>query len=216
MKHPIAKAKINLGKMSREEIAALLEDVSDRARRRIGDTSQGDWFLREIARTQGFDGLPHVVTKQEMDEYLASGERELFRGLDSYGMKGRTGEDLAEQFRSGELYIGRGLSGHGIYAAYGTDKFDAEGYMGASLEGAMLRLTLKSNAKTISIDELDEMQSKDEMVNSHTQLRNLGFYATFKGYDAIDIGASQDRPQYMLILNRTAVRVQAKSITEVV
>lgn len=202
--------------MSREDIAALLEDISDRARRSMGDTSQGDWLLRELARAQGFDGLPQVINKQEMDKYVASGERELFRGLDSYGMKGKTGEDLAKQFRSSELYIGRGLSGHGIYVSYGKDKFDAEGYMGTGLEGAMLRLTLKPNAKTILIDELDQMQSKDEMVNSHTQLRNLGFYATFKGYDAIDIGASQDRPKYMLILNRTAVRVQDESITEVV
>lgn len=215
LNHPIARAKINLDQMSREEIATLLEDVSNRARRRIGDTSQGDWFLRELARTQGFDGLPHVITKQEMNMYVASGERELFRGLDSYGMKGKTGEDLAQKFRSGELYIGRGLSGHGIYAAYGKDKFDAEGYMGVGLEGAMLRLTLKSNATTISIDKLEEMQSTDKIVNSHTPLRNLGFYATFKGYDAIDIGASQDRPTYMIILNRTAVRVQNESITEV-
>lgn len=144
MKHPIARAKINPGKMSREEIAALLEDVSDRARRSIGDTSQGDWFLREIARTQGFDGLPHVVTKQEMDEYLASGEQELFRGLDSYGMKGSTGEDLAQQFRSGDMYVGTGLFGNGIYVAYGKNKFDAEGYMGIGAEGSMLRMTIKA------------------------------------------------------------------------
>lgn len=121
--------------MSRDEIAALLEDVSSRARQYIGDRSQGDWFLRELIRAQGFDGLPHIVTKQEMDEYIAAGERELFRGLDSYGMKGKTGEDLAEQFRSGDMYVGTGLFGNGIYVAYGKDKFDAEGYMGIEAKG---------------------------------------------------------------------------------
>ncbi len=95
MKHSIARAKINLDQMRSEDIAAYLSDIYDKARRRIGDTSQGDWFLRELARAQGFDGLPQVITKQEMDEYVASGERELFRGLDSYGIKGKTGEDLA-------------------------------------------------------------------------------------------------------------------------
>lgn len=198
--------------MSSEEVAALLEDVSDKARRRIGDTSQGNWFLRELVRAQGFDGLPHVITKQEMDEYVAAGERELFRGLDSYGMKGKTGEELAEQFRSGDLYTGLGLAGNGTYVAYGADKYDAEGYMGADAEGAMLRMSLKSEAKAISIQELKSIQEKDAIIQTHFELDELGRYATFKGYDVIDVGASRSAPNYMVILNRTAVRVQNMSI----
>lgn len=198
--------------MSREEIAALLEDTSVRARQRINNTSQGDCFLRGLIHAQGFDGLPHIVTKQEMNEYVAAGERELFRGLDSYGMRGKTGEELAEQFRSGDLYTGLGLSGNGTYVAYGADKYDAEGYMGADLEGAILRMTLKFEAKVISIQELKSIQEKDAIVQTHSELGELGRYATFKGYDVIDVGASRNAPKYMVILNRTAVRVQNKSI----
>lgn len=43
----------------------------------------------------------------------------------------------------------------------------------------------------------------------------LGCYATFKGYDGIDVGARKNEPKYMVILNRTAIRVQDESIAEV-
>ncbi len=119
---------MNPDEMSPQEIATYMQNVRDRANQHIGDQSQADWFLRELARDQGFDGLPEVVTSKQMDEYVANGERELFRGLDSYGMKGKTGENLAEQLRSGDMYVGTGLFGNGIYVAYGVDKYDAEAY----------------------------------------------------------------------------------------
>lgn len=168
--------------------------------------------MRELARDREFDGLPEVVTKEQMDQYVANGDRELFRGLESYGMKGKTGEELAEQFRSGDLYVGTGLFGNGIYVAYGVDKYDAEGYMGADAQGAMLRMTLKPNAKIISIDELDNMQSQDPIVQAHPELKNSGCYAAFKGYDGIDVGARKNQSKYMVILNRSLVRVQDESI----
>lgn len=202
--------------MEEEEIAAYIQDVSNRERQHVGDHSQGDWFLRELARDRGYDGLPEVVTKEQMDQYIADGAPELFRGLDSYGMRGKTGEDLAEQFRSGELYVGTGLFGNGIYVAYGADKYDAEGYMGAEEEGAMLRLTLKPEAKTISVRELRGLQRNDPIVRANPEeLANLGRYATFKGYDVINVGASSGQPKYMVILNRTAVRVQDESLKRV-
>jgi hypothetical protein len=210
-KHTIAQARINPDRMSREEIAAYINDVTNRANRHVGDSSQGDWFLRELARDQGFDGFPHVVTKQEMDEYVANGERELFRGLDSYGIRGKTGEDLAEQYRAGDIYVGKGIFGNGIYVAYNSDKADAEEYAGVEAEGAILRMSLKPNAKIISYDQLLHEQSKD-FVKSYPELEDPGRYAAFKGYDVIDVGATKSRPKYMVVLNRTATRVQDESI----
>lgn len=199
--------------MRHEEIAAYLLDVADRVRRYTGDTSQGDWVLRELVRDRGFDGLPQVITKQEIDKYAAAGERELFRGLDSYGIKGKTGEDLAEQFRSGDMYVGTGLFGNGIYVAYGKDKFDAEGYMGIGVEGSMLRMTLKPEAKVTSIQELRLLQKQDLVVRAHPEyLTDLGRYAAFRGYDVIDVGADPNEAEYMVVLNRTVLRVQSKSI----
>ncbi|KJH70404.1 hypothetical protein UH38_18245 [Aliterella atlantica CENA595] len=52
--------------MSRDEIAALVENVSSKASQYIGNKSQGDWFLKQLVRAQGFDGLPHIVTKQDL------------------------------------------------------------------------------------------------------------------------------------------------------
>lgn len=201
--------------MREEKIAAYIRDVSDRGRQHVGDRSQGDWFLRELARDRGFDGLPEVVTKEQMDRYVAEGAPELFRGLDSYGMRGKTGEDLAEQFRCGELYVGTGLFGNGVYVAYGADKYDAEGYMGAQEEGAILRMILKADAKAISYDELLDQQNRDPLLQAHPELEDPGRYATFKGYDVIDVGATKNRPKYMVILNRTAIKVQDESVVGV-
>ena len=214
LKHFIAKAKINLDQMRRKEIIAILENISDRARQSINDTSQGDWFLRELARAQGFDGLPHIVSKQEMDNYIASGEQELFRGLDSYGVQGKTGEDLAQQFRSGDMYVGKGIFGNGIYVAYSSDKYDAQEYSGVEIEGAIVRLSLKKDAKVISYDKLLEKKNKD-VLKAYIELEDPGHYAAFKGYDVIDVGATKNRPKYMVVLNRTALRVQDESIERV-
>ena len=214
MKHFIARAKINLDQRRREDIAAYLWEVSDRARQRINNTSQGDWFLRELAHVQGFDGLPHIVSKQELDEYVASGEQELFRGLDSYGVQGKTGEDLAQQFRSGDMYVGKGIFGNGIYVAYSSDKYDAQEYSGLEIEGAIVRMSLKKGAKVISYDELLEKKNKD-VLKAYIELEDPGHYAAFKGYDVIDVGATRNRPKYMVVLNRTALRVQDESIERV-
>ncbi|WP_255327312.1 hypothetical protein [Synechocystis sp. PCC 7509] len=40
----------------------------------------------------------------------------------------------------------------------------------------------------------------------------MGRYAAFRGYDVIDIGADPDEPKYMVIFNRTALRVQSESV----
>lgn len=199
--------------MSSKEIAALLSDVSDRARRRISDTSQGDWFLRELIRAQGFDGPPQVITKQEMDKYVAFGEQELLRGLDAYGMKSKTGEDLAQQFRAGDMYIGKGIFGNGIYVAYGADKYDAQEYAGVGLEGAIVRMSLNKSAKVISYDKL--LKEQEDFLNACPELEDPGHYAAFKGYDVVDVGATRSRPKYMVVLNRTALRVQDESIAGV-
>lgn len=46
-------------------------------------------------------------------------------------------------------------------------------------------------------------------------LRELARDRGFDGYDAIDVGAKIGRPKYMVILNRTVVRVENESVTGV-
>lgn len=128
-------------------------------------------------------------------------------------MKGKNGKDLAQQFRWGDMYVCTGLFGNGIYVAYGKNKFDAEGYMSIGAEGSMLRITLKPKAKVTSIQELRLLQNQDLVLKSHPEyLTNLGRYAAFRGYDVIDVGAEPNEPEYMVILNRTSLRVQLESI----
>jgi hypothetical protein len=58
-----------------------------RAFRRYGVTTDPDVNSREalytkaVIQEQGFDGLPHIVTRRELDRFIAAGEVELYRGV---------------------------------------------------------------------------------------------------------------------------------------
>ncbi len=111
------------------------------------------------------------------------------------------------------MYVGKGIFGNGIYVAYGADKYDAQEYAGVGLERAIVRISLNKSAKVISYNNL--LEDQEDFLNTCFELEDPGHYATFKGYDVIDVGATRDRPKYMVVLNRTALRVQDQSIAGV-
>lgn len=92
-------------------------------------------------------------------------------------------------------------------------KYDIQEYAGVGIEGAILRMTLKKGAKVISYDKL--LEEQENFPNAYPQLEDPGHYAAFKGYDVIDVRATRNRPKYMVVLNRTALRVQDESIAGV-
>jgi len=152
----------------------------------------------------------------------------------------RGGEPFTEQFRSGTLFAGYGIYGNGTYAAYGSEGFaTANIFARMGRTGRILRLSLRPETRTIAYEELDkkckrmqeeiqrrmhELQrqthqtSGEGLASAERQMEQLkrlnkaiddrGVYAALLGYDAIDV---QDQ-QYLVILNRTAVRVQKEDL----
>ena len=94
--------------------------------------SGGDPLLAGLLAIQGFDGLPTVVSEDELDRVVAEDpESEFYRGVSSHievdergwekvvdGKQAKVSAgDNAEQFRSGDLFPGTGVYGNGSYCA---------------------------------------------------------------------------------------------------
>lgn len=112
-------------------------DLSEQVITRAGDfvytylnpNTYGDEVVQEIAHMQGFDGLPTVGTAAELDEAIAEGGTELWRGYrGSMPIRSILSEPpgeivhlpgsavaYAEQWRSGDYTAGSGIYGQGTY-----------------------------------------------------------------------------------------------------
>ena len=120
-------------------------------------TGQGDLRLELIAKKQGFDGLPKVVSSEEMSRLEKEGWTIAYRGMaDS---EEGSGEDFAEQFRTGEYYAGLGSFGNGIY--FTTNEAIARLYAttyGTS-GGGVIKVAIPPNA-TLAKSDYKEMVGK--------------------------------------------------------
>lgn len=117
--------------------------------------------LTEIARIQGFDGLPTVASKDEVDELVKSGAVQMFRGVKTYVQpdgKVRSAADLAEQYRSGTAHYGRGVYGDGIYAG---EHYETAANYAKGDEGAITRMVVKPGAKVIEYEALRDMMREE-------------------------------------------------------
>ena len=189
----------------------------------------GDDHLGVVYDLQGYHGQPQVVSRQEMDQLVAQGAPEIWRGLEEH--PGGTPAEFAESFRSGGYhYPGRGTFGNGTYGATNRDdalkysspredrgpsprrasKFDHRQWPG------LLRMTLHPDANVVDYEQLVESMGDrlgDDDFESRARRRFIndpGRFAALTGADAIKIKGSWDtRGQgYYVILNRTAVIVQ--------
>jgi hypothetical protein len=201
--HPIVQAPIH----DPQATQALQKAIGNPAYQDINAhvAGIGDPFLRDIAHEQGFDGLPHVVSEAEMDQYIASGEQEVWHGFGSDPAH-------AEAFMTGDYYAGGGdgsTGGSGTYVA--MDKGLAESYDHGA---GVVRMCLKHGARTVTPQGLEQLR-KDYLANHPPQdmereialgslMNNRGRFAAALGYDAIVDSNFRE----MIILNRTAVRVQ--------
>lgn len=188
----------------------------------------------QIAATQGFDGLPQVASREQVDKLVADGGVEMFRGYVNAGgladPVGGSGEQFATQFREGPLYHGIGQSGSGTYTA--EDSAFAGKYADPSRGGYLQRMVLRKDAKVITEEDLVAAFKKDYASRPTPQItaiggshvptpeetayqarldveRDPGRYAAALGYDAIYVKPWMGRNdgQYV-ILNRTALTVQ--------
>jgi predicted RNA binding protein YcfA (HicA-like mRNA interferase family) len=112
------------------------------------NTGVGDVQLEVVAKKQGFDGKPKVVSKEQMDKLEKQGWTIAYRGIQDIEQEGDlgilSGEELAEQFRTGEYFAGFGTSGNGIYFA--KDEGVAQSYAGLkggrSLIGTVVKVAI--------------------------------------------------------------------------
>jgi len=113
--------------------------------------AHGDEYLNAVQREQGFDGLPTVVTEDELGALIASG--------DAIGMyRGEAEAAYAEQWRTGGLYSGEGNYGSGTYAA--EDIETAREYAwgtgeAASESGQVMHIGLRSDARIADASVLE-------------------------------------------------------------
>lgn len=187
--------------------------------------SRGDLTLAEIYRVQGFDGLPTLVTRSEMDALVANGEvsKRVYRGVNP----APDGKSSVDAYRTGKYHPGTGIYGNGTYTA--TNRETALNY-GSNTEANILNMGISKQAKIITHDQLigefREFQSQTddrfwelgnkwkERTKEETHefrlleyLRNdVGQFAAFRGYDGYTV--PQGSHEYIVILNRTITYVE--------
>ncbi|GAB2719130.1 YwqJ-related putative deaminase [Nocardia thraciensis] len=192
------------------------------------DQQVSDPALGMICREQGFDGLPAVAAAEDLDELIAAGGREFFRGV--------TVPWHVDNFRHGDYFPGRSMiteMGNGTYV---TTKRDAALLFYAdNRQDQVIRMVLYPGARTTDEDHLRAVQRaeldsvagelgrlvtqrqtreviarEEALVARRAVLSDLGRLAAALGYDAYATHGSLPRynDQYWVILNRTAVMVE--------
>lgn len=173
-----------------------------------------DVALAEVAAKQGFDGLPQIGTAAELDDAVASGWTEVWRGVQ--GSSQSTAAAINGRLRTGAYEPGRGLYGNGWYTS--VRRITAENYRGrepktnfpagggadfelSDLDGpqepdSMVRFAISPQARVVEYDELKSLRDKwlAGQAGKNPELRayfsDLGRFASALGYDAFRVPGS--------------------------
>ena len=128
------------------------------------DSTVGYFGLNAIYTAQGFHAKPDVLTKKQIDAYVAKGERELYRGTSADASGNPDGH--SEAFRSGAVhYAGNGIYGNGTYTG---SLLETQAYVGGSTSrGRILRMTIKADANvgqyyTLNSQRINEYDAVQE------------------------------------------------------
>lgn len=205
---------------------AIKEYVKDKDTRKV---YPGNETLHAVQELRGFNALPKVVSKVEMDDLIKKGGHvEMLRSISSVSgfgsSKAVTGKELAEQFKSGEHFPGHGIFGAGTYADSnkGAKNVVNQGLYGASRpDSGVIRMALAKDAKIITEKELRDKVPKcppgyrTRGGNGTNEEEWMGVQAALAGYDAIvkqDYQPANGHHDYgngfYVILNRGALVVQ--------
>jgi len=166
------------------------------------DGKTADGRLAAIGAMQGFDDMPTVESKAEIDRLLATGDYiEAWRGVSGVGgwsarsrggSGGKTAADINEEMRSGPAYYGKGIFGNGYYLA--TKRSVAQQYADGT-HGSIMRILIPKAALTQTYDKVE----KEAQANSSrmSKAKGAGYelstfwdpgrWAAAKGLDGIEI-----------------------------
>jgi hypothetical protein len=173
-------------------------------------------YTKAIIVEQGFDGLPHVVSREELNRHVKAVEFELFRGI-----AGEFAAAYAERLRTGPMWVGRGGRGGGIYAAGGPDGREHAAEYAQDPGGVIVRMSLKAGARIGDVDTLNDAREQEHAAlvarggatneaaaAALAKTARLSVYAVYLGYDGV-----VDRSTLVwTIFNRTALRIQREDI----
>jgi len=203
--------------LSIEEAATIIRAATPRS-------DKGDYKLEAIQEALGFNGLPKLVTEQEMEQLKSEGWTGVYRGVRNLGVKDYLAPELVAEFKTGKHYPGLGIFGNGTYAS--TDIVTAGNYAEGRTAN-LITLAISPEAKIINYKDLqlmleaEQTQVIDRMGASQyvhsgemAIFNDPGRYAASKGYDAIIVPQREKSNQltqrdedFYVILNRTKVAV---------
>lgn len=174
-------------------------------------TAGFDVQLERIGARQGFDALPKVGTRAELDEAVRSGWTESWRGVVG-SESGATAAQINARLRTGAYEPGRGIYGNGYYTserrmtaetyrqrepktnfpAGGGADFEPSDIEGEQEPDSLLRIAIDPAARVADYDELlaeQERWLKSVEPGSPAALAfaDVGRFAAARGYDVIRI-----------------------------
>ncbi len=185
--------------------------------------------LAAIGAMQGFDDVPTVVSKKEMDRLLATGDYvEAWRGVKGAGSgyraptrggqvsSSKAAAQINEEFRSGPAFYGNGIFGNGYYFA--ADKNIASGYADGT-KGSIVRVLIPKKAKMVDYPSAlkgsraaGSSQSKAKGVYEDGTLYNEGRYAAAKGFDMITISHGTSSASHVARPGKPAFNILNRSV----
>ncbi len=177
-----------------------------------GTPGQGDLELQAITKRQGWHAPARVGTKEELDQAVAAGGTEIFRGLHNESIT-KVQQWMRDAATGPDPRYGFGIYTNGNYTTVEREALTRGGSLGyASGEHAIQRMVLMPHARVLDwkSDEYSEMQRRAYAAGEQNGATLYGASAAAAaGYDAIRIpaghndGTGRDAEQYVL-LNRTA------------
>jgi len=110
-------ARVEGKELSFEEIMDSVDDsVFESPSAGIYTKKRGQGTLNELAKLQGFDGLPKKVSSVE---FGSLGGTTYYRGVQATGDLTRA--EVKRRSLDGDYFAGQGIFGNGLYSAYGED-----------------------------------------------------------------------------------------------
>lgn len=214
--------------------AVSVPSVQGRAVPRNPQTG-GNAIFEGIARRQGFDGLPLLLSEQEIDDFLArrlarsvsSGDIDTAEEIMEHGVAGlfplfrylwepvgaSTSPDLenarryAQQFRSGSLFAG-------FANRYGSGVYFIPFFGFLQGPAIVLKAALCEEANIIGFPVLAQQMYADGLNPAIPYGFDPGYYAACRGYDALFVQDDLLDNFYTVVLNRTALIVSETDIVE--
>jgi hypothetical protein len=162
------------------------EIVGISGERSYNQKAWGNPILQIVAKKQGFDGKPKVVSAEEITNLEKQGWTIAYRGIQDYSYNGvdvtTTAKQLGNEFKNGDYFAGEGTNGSGIYLTPNIDLAK----MYAKKNGVILKVAVPPNSYLDENDFHKEVTSHRETFRSNKisfwGSEDLGVSLASKGY----------------------------------